>query len=906
MRRPQVLSHWSLSTLIPCLLGSLLAAAGPAAPLPVREVEGRDPPPTRARPAHRCGAMASLPLLPSREPASRVRRRGGPSPFTLIDGVAVLENDGAHAWRDRPLDLVGRTLSFVPGLDGYTLTNSDLAWDASPGMPVFVGGFSHATVVLDLPDFAFPFGGVSYTRLYLTTALEIAFERPPPFPGQHQLQATSHLLDRTPRLSPFQQGLNLYGWDCSAALSSDRVVITWTTGESAWPLQVQAVLHASGQVDFSYLEASRDHGSAVLITPESLDSLWAEESAFGLQADLVDDVVATAPHAASLEILSAVVTHVPDEEVVVVELRTSETRPSTDTWLIHELTLRDAVTGDLLLRHRSWWSRYWVAHRELELEDLGDRLRLLFLRSDLPDSVTRLDLELATGWQDPESQETHVADRVSFALDLPPARAPLMVDLSSSSGDVLSLPIVEAFTLPTLVEDRILDDFLMVHDVSIDALAVFQSFVTDIAFRADAYSSRSNPGVDGIGSGSLLDPITPAFIHANHVRSRFNDAGSPQSSGVLSHELAHRWLFDAHLAQPGLPSRVLNPQSSHPHAGVHLPAAASWVTTADSSCMGGSVWTDNGDGTFTSSPTASQYGFSWLDLYLMGLAAPAEVPDGFHLQAMTPPQRLAGWPDPDTTVSATRVDFGVDDLIAAEGPRAPSDADSPTDFFVPMVLVVRSGEDPTADAATVAGLCDDWERDFATMTADRGSVTCSGVDAIYHPPDGRIEEPAGELALFIGESATFRGEADDPDADEVTLRWDFDQAAPAAAGGGPHVVTFDEAGVFTVTLLARDATGRADPTPATVAVTVSCAPPAQVGELRVRREGSGLRFTWTDGAEPAPDEHVLFASSSPDFVSAVERDVSTGPGDPGLTILMPAVSRYYLIRARNRPNCLGP
>ena len=67
---------------------------------------------------------------------------------------------------------------------------------------------------------------------------------------------------------------------------------------------------------------------------------------------------------------------------------------------------------------------------------------------------------------------------------------------------------------------------------------------------------------------------------------------------------------------------------------LHAPAPVfSWDGAENGSVMGGTFWREKpgrdvqpppGDG----GPRAG--GFSWLDLYLMGLATPEEVPDMFH------------------------------------------------------------------------------------------------------------------------------------------------------------------------------------------------------------------------------------------------------------------------------------
>ena len=75
----------------------------------------------------------------------------------------------------------------------------------------------------------------------------------------------------------------------------------------------------------------------------------------------------------------------------------------------------------------------------------------------------------------------------------------------------------------------------------------------------------------------------------------------------------------------------------------------------------------------------------------------------------------------------------------------------------------------------------------------------------------------------MGEAVTFTGTGTDPDNHlPLTHRWTFGTGSgiPEATVEDPGAVTFATAGVFTVTYTVTDALGLADPTPATVQVTV--------------------------------------------------------------------------------------
>ncbi|HET7842080.1 MAG TPA: hypothetical protein VFM21_10765, partial [Terriglobia bacterium] len=117
----------------------------------------------------------------------------------------------------------------------------------------------------------------------------------------------------------------------------------------------------------------------------------------------------------------------------------------------------------------------------------------------------------------------------------------------------------------------------------------------------------------------------------------------------------------------------------------------------EASIMGGSVWQDNFDGTFTQLDDdyyVPATGWSYLDLYLMGLISPAEVPDFFILRNLVPSGKDAnGHP----IFKADRTKVTIQDVIAAEGPRFPAVDKSQRKFNTGMVMIVQHGQKPSAE-----------------------------------------------------------------------------------------------------------------------------------------------------------------------------------------------------------------
>ena len=140
--------------------------------------------------------------------------------------------------------------------------------------------------------------------------------------------------------------------------------------------------------------------------------------------------------------------------------------------------------------------------------------------------------------------------------------------------------------------------------------------------------------------------------------------------------------------------------------------------------MGGSVWQDNFDGTFTQLDDdyyVPASGWSYLDLYLMGLISPAEVPDFFILRNLVPAGRDAnGHP----IVKADRTKVTIQDVIAVEGPRLPDVEHSQRAFNTGVVVMVEHGKQPSRELLERAnGIREQWIKHWAITTGQRSTMT---------------------------------------------------------------------------------------------------------------------------------------------------------------------------------------
>src|SRR5439155_14224823 len=100
---------------------------------------------------------------------------------------------------------------------------------------------------------------------------------------------------------------------------------------------------------------------------------------------------------------------------------------------------------------------------------------------------------------------------------------------------------------------------------------------------------------------------------------------------------------------------------------------------ANASDMEGNRWQDNGNGTFTSVEATARY--SALDQYIMGLRPAAEVPNFFFIRNPSPANcfifdlsvgERSCAPKNGVTVSGTRQNVPLSQVIAIEGARSPS------------------------------------------------------------------------------------------------------------------------------------------------------------------------------------------------------------------------------------------
>ena len=191
----------------------------------------------------------------------------------------------------------------------------------------------------------------------------------------------------------------------------------------------------------------------------------------------------------------------------------------------------------------------------------------------------------------------------------------------------------------------------------------------------------------------------------------------------IAHEMGHRWaaFVSAKVGDETIP---LGPV--HWARGLQARVAFPYRRPTEASIMGGGVWQDNFDGAFTQLDDdyyVPATGWSYLDLYLMGLVSPAEVPDFFILRNLVPAGKDANG---HSIFKADRTKVTIQDVIAAEGPRVPGVDKSQREFNTGIVIIVQHGEKPSPELIERAeAIRKQWIEYFSITTGHRASMTAN-------------------------------------------------------------------------------------------------------------------------------------------------------------------------------------
>jgi hypothetical protein len=649
-------------------------------------------------------------------------------------GMVVLGADDLTAPFRRPIDLTGKTLSFIRnGPAGFIQITSGLVFDDDRGDLLTVDAAHNARFMIQ--GFQFPFFERSLRALTISQLHGIYFDGTPPAAARTTTQWNDAevVAPETAVIAPLlttELGAALAYPNIYAREQSDRVTITWANAQNGEA--IQAVLQKNGDIRFAYRSIGENRSGALLIT--SGRETWRTPAEVGAVNDFLFDVPQS-PFSGMLDITAAAISRVGNTNL-----------------LQFAFALRDPIDRARLGGETVSFSvrigRFSSAPRAT-LKVTNDPAMDTFSvgaweTQGSPAAVVLGDTVTFTVAQEMLLTKASTEDDVSFSSSYAGGGDLAVVHavIAAASGGVrtdfgmataartLTGPILETFTLPVLnlggVFQRVQEAFA-VDPTQIDAVAVYQTFPTDIVYYAGAYSTGGNPGVDNIEISGVRSrssqPRTPALLHMNTIRYGHN-AMDKGAAFVLMHEFGHRWLQWVRVIESGQASQVLNPSSAHPAQYVDTRAAFRLYTDADSSVMGGATFADRGNGTFATPDDTFAWSYSWLDLYLMGLASPVEVPPFFYLTSVQPPLGNQYSPPARGTYSAKRRDVGIDGVTAALGLRSPAYPDTQRLFRVLFVLLDDPQRPATeADVKTITGYRTLFEQNFTIATGGRGAVT---------------------------------------------------------------------------------------------------------------------------------------------------------------------------------------
>jgi hypothetical protein len=249
-----------------------------------------------------------------------------------------------------------------------------------------------------------------------------------------------------------------------------------------------------------------------------------------------------------------------------------------------------------------------------------------------------------------------------------------------------------------------------------DLVAIFTDFRIDDLHNHQGTRTPYGNAVKGIGEG--LDepadtfPVTgshqlqavtgPAYLGPRY--EEFTEDGDrhfrnyANAVGWLAHEFGHRWGLALQFRNPNTgKTESLSGSNGHWSDYLSTPATISvWKMFGDKpyvekSQMEGFVYYEGPTGVFFRQIPEWNIasGFSALDLYVMGLIGPEEVPDTFLIAR---PQLRTG-----QELWGEKVPVRIRDIIAASGERFPGVRESQKNFTVALYLLHQSGREPYAD-----------------------------------------------------------------------------------------------------------------------------------------------------------------------------------------------------------------
>ena len=698
---------------------------------------------------------------------------------STLGNLILMELDDGALGQANLFDLAGRTLRFVPQHSRYSVQLSPLEWDSNFGPEL-----SGSDVTLHNLGFPFSGKTWNSFRIGTTGWISFGESQSQDDEGNNNRgvsvgrfdplsQAAGELFDSAPAICAFfkpRMSGNRYAKELA-----DRVVVTWDLTEPFGSIQdftwskttnrFQAVLKRDGEIDLSYQQiAAKDaivglyptisgkERSLATVSADPHPELADHLDVRNLKISTIDDTVVQTtfetrgpvlnPGDPGLQHIAYQVSFVPQS------VKNPGPADEDVTW---------TVVG---FKRQGKDSNYFVfgpgVSKKIEVHG-----NTITIRGILPASLRSADhisvsARVITG-RNPEKtieQLAHQAIQLSVLKNpevhfssLKPKDGPF--SLLYESFHYLALPNPQDLSCTVI---KALGDHF-------DFLAYYSDFRIDNQEAGTPSDGPRGGNVTGIGDrqGDLAGYCTqgrfqwgyvqPVYAGSNQMQEQPPD-DAPVGDGhvitfykhqlsestpdrkmlpynyamsQLGHEMGHRWGVSVSAKVNGQ-DIVLGPV--HWTRGLHAPVAFPYQRPTEASAMGGSVWEDNHDGTLTQLDDdyyVPATGYSYLDLYLMGLISPSDVPDFFILRNLVPAGKDGnGHP----IFKSDRTKIAVGDVIAAEGPRLPDVDHSQRAFNTGMVLIVEHGKQPSQELIDhVNGIRQQWVKYWSIATGHRASMT---------------------------------------------------------------------------------------------------------------------------------------------------------------------------------------
>lgn len=719
-------------------------------------------------------AAAPSLLLAQRQPGHPIGK------VTTVGNLIHLELDRGAVAPERLFDLDHKTLRFTPDGAGYRVENVALQWDADFGPALTAGG------AVTLKSFAFPFSGKQWDAFNVATgaitfgAMQGGGSNPrgggPPVGNRtgaggstrngFQLERYASMqtvgatfINMIPGIAAFVK-INVNGQRYAKELA-DRAVVTWTLTEAPGGIQaftwvptinrIQAVLHKDGVIELSYNDVS---GRDAIVGVFPIVSAGVEKTIATIPgtedtevAPNLDVKAVTLSSVDGLFLKAAIETRGPvlpegDPGINGVTYRvafdrnepaSSDLAKATVVWTIRGFAGGRGGGG------RGGAARYIASGLGAE-PDVTVAGNTISLKGILPTSLsgaTRVSVSADAATGTPSSIVDHVAPK---SVAIAGIRSP-EIDLSAATKKDGPFPVAyEGFHWAEIprAQDVACSIITALGD-KFDFIATYSDFRVDNPEGGTPSTGPRGGNVSGIGTNTnglenycsqgelqwmYVEPVSTSAVQ---IQERSPDGRMTDYNYAMSqigHELGHRWAADARALVNG-ETVPLGPV--HWATGLQIPAAFPYSNPVEADAMGGSTWKDNGDGTYTQldrdyySPAK---GYSWLGLYLMGLAKPEEVPPFFILRNLqrTGQQDANGHP----IYKGDKTDITIKDVIAAMGPRVPDVDHAQKKFNTAIVVMTMPGQQPTKELVAAANaISEHWIVYWSKTTGGRSVMTVS-------------------------------------------------------------------------------------------------------------------------------------------------------------------------------------